>query len=150
MSAHLLDVNVLIALAWPQHVHHSAAHEWFKGARHEAWATCPVTQLAFVRISSNSKIIAEAVTPRQAHDLLKRIIALPGHEFWPDDVEPAAAATFSSTALVGHRQVSDAYLLALAMHHSGKVATFDGGVAELLPLQGRERHVTIIDASGHE
>jgi uncharacterized protein len=145
VSAHLLDTNLLIALAWPQHIHHAPAHDWFDKVGHTAWATCPITQLAFVRLSSNPRIIAEAVSPREALEMLRRITALPGHRFWRDEVTPMEAAVFSSIALVGHRQVTDAYLLALAQHHDGKLATFDAGIAELIPVhKDRARHVTFV------
>jgi uncharacterized protein len=145
LTVHLLDTNVLIALAWPQHVHHGEAHAWFSKVGREAWSTCPITQLGFVRISSNPKIIREAVSPREALALLEQMIALSAHQFWPDAIAPAQAPTLSSLALVGHRQVTDAYLLALAQHRKGKLATFDGGVAELMQShKDRSRLVTVI------
>jgi toxin-antitoxin system PIN domain toxin len=147
VSAYLLDANLLIALAWPQHVHHAKAHEWFAKLGRAAWATCPLTELAFIRISSNPKIIPEAVTPREALMMLMKIVGLPGHRFWSDEVTPTRAATFDSLALVGHRQVTDAYLLALAQHHKGKLATLDGGVVELIKDHAeRSRHVVVVDA----
>jgi len=145
VTVHLLDTNVLIALAWPQHIHHAPAHRWFANNRRQAWATCPITQLGFIRISSNPQIIREAVTPREALALLNQIIALPGHQFWSDDLLPTAAAPLSSLALVGHRQVTDAYLLALAQHQKGRLATFDRGIAELISApKNRYLHVTLI------
>lgn len=145
MSAYLLDANLLIALAWPQHVHHAQAHEWFANVGRAAWATCPLTELAFIRISSNPKIIPQAVTPREALTMLMKITGLPGHRFWSDEVTPTKAATFDSLALVGHRQVTDAYLLALAQHHKGKLATLDRGVVELVKAHAeRARHVVVV------
>ena len=145
MTVHLLDANLLIALAWPQHVHHAEAHQWFSKSGSAAWATCPLTQLAFIRISSNPKIIPEAVTPREALATLGQIVALPNHHFWPDEVAPLDAVIFRSLSLVGHRQVADAYLLALAQHHKGKLATLDRGVAGLLAgRKERSRHLTVI------
>jgi uncharacterized protein len=146
VSVHLLDANVLLALAWPQHVHHGPAHQWFQRAAAKGWATCPLTQLAFIRISSSPKIIPEAVTPREARDLLKEMLALSHHHFWPDDVQPIVAEGFASIALVGHRQVNDAYLVELAQHHEGKVATFDRGVTELAGARRAEKWVTLIEA----
>ena len=146
MTRYLLDTNLLIALAWPQHSHHAPAHAWFGATGHQAWSTCPITQLGFVRISSNPKIITHSVSPRQAMAMLERILAVPGHEFWPDGITPTTAAQFTSLALVGHRQVTDAYLLALAQHQGGKLATFDTGVPDLLPaLADRPRYVAVID-----
>ena len=147
MSAHLLDTNLLIALAWPQHVHHAKAHEWFQGVGHSGWATCPVTQAAFIRISSNPKIIADAVAPRAALEVLQKIVAISGHRFWSDDVAPAEAKIFTSAALVGHRQVTDAYLVALVQHHKGKLATFDRGVGELIQVhKDRSQYITLVEA----
>lgn len=132
MTGYLLDVNMLIALTWPKHIHHETAHRWFKRNHTAGWATCPVTQLGFVRISSNPKIIADAVSPREAVAMLERLVKLPHHEFWADDIAVGGDGPFSSLALIGHRQVTDAYLLSLAQHHHGKLATLDQGIAELV------------------
>lgn len=132
MSGVLLDVNLLIALAWPQHVHHSIAQAWFAKASRQSWATSPLTQLAFVRISSNPRIIPEAVNPRDAVKLLKAVSRLPRHVFWNDDLSVLDLKLFESFALAGHRQVTDAYLLELAKKHQGRLATLDKGVAELI------------------
>lgn len=149
MSAHLLDINLLIALAWPQHVHHAAAHAWFDAKGRSKWATCPITQLGFVRISSNAKIIAHAVSPRAALDMLRRITTLPGHVFWRDEITTLDADIFNSIALVGHRQLMDAYLLALAQHHGGTLATIDGGPEQLITDdKARLKHVTRIPVHG--
>jgi uncharacterized protein len=146
VTVNLLDANLLIALAWPQHVHHAQAHRWFGKVGREAWASCPLTQVAFIRISSDPKIIPEPVGPRDALALLTKIIARPGHRFWADEIAPADAAIFSSLALVGHRQVTDAYLLALAQHNKGKLATIDRGVAELIQVhKDRSRYVTVVE-----
>lgn len=142
----LLDVNVLIALAWPQHVHHALAHAWFDRFGRQAWASCPLTELAFVRISSNPKIIANAVSPHAAAEVLAQIVALPNHKFWADDLPAQGLAAMAGTALTGHRQVTDAYLLLLARHHGGAVATLDAGLAELLPVAERSRRVVLIRA----
>jgi toxin-antitoxin system PIN domain toxin len=128
---YLLDVNLLIALAWPQHVHHAQAHAWFDQTGGKSWASCPLTQLGFARISSNPKIIAQAVSPREALAMLERMTALPGHAFWPDELSPMGQHTFGSLQLVGHRQITDAYLLALCRHRKGRLATMDRGVAGL-------------------
>ena len=143
---HLLDVNLLIALAWPQHVHHARAHVWFERVGRQAWASCPLTQLGFVRISSNPKIIANAVSPRAATGVLTQMVSLPGHTFWTDDLPVHGLAAMAGTALIGHRQVTDAYLIELARHHGGVLATLDAGMAELLPQAERAQHVVLIGA----
>ena len=146
LPIYLFDVNILIALAWPQHVHHTQAHTWFERVGRQAWATCPLTQLGFVRISSNPKIISDAVSPRAAATMLGKMVALPGHTFWVDDLPVNGLAAMAGTALTGHRQVTDAYLIELARHHRGVLATLDAGLAELLPVTERTRHVLLISA----
>jgi hypothetical protein len=149
LSAYLLDVNVLVALTWPTHIHHLAARSWFDRVSGGGWATCPITQLGFVRVSSNSKAIRDAVTPREAVAVLKRLTDLPGHRFWPDEIPVTATGPFESLSLVGHRQVTDAYLVALAQHKGGKVATLDRGVPGLLPdRDGRAKWVEVIPVEG--
>jgi toxin-antitoxin system PIN domain toxin len=130
MRPYLLDTNVLIALAWPNHVHHREAVEWFKGKGAKGFRTCPITQTGFIRISSHPSFTANPASPSEAIALLKRMAALPGHVFWPDDL--AAADAFGADVLVAsHRQVTDGYLLALAAAHDGVLATLDRGIAPL-------------------
>lgn len=129
----LLDVNTLVALAWPSHVQHRAALRWFQESRSSGWATCPVTQSGFVRVSSNRAVIADAKSPQEAIALLRRIVALPAHRFWEDDVAVATAGEIEATRLLGYRQVTDAHLLALAIRRGGRLATFDGGIRQLVP-----------------
>lgn len=130
MSVGLLDVNMLIALAWPSHLHHQTAHAWFLKHAVRGWATCPLTQCAFVRISCNPKIIPEAVSPAEALDLLGQIVSLKHHVFWPDDIGVGDGCVPKSL-LVGHRQITDAYLLGLAVRHGGRLVTFDKGILTL-------------------
>ena len=129
----LLDVNVLIALAWPNHVHHRAAHRWFDRNRHLGWATSPATQSGFVRVSSNGRVMPDARSPREAIDLLRRILALPDHVFWNDDVSIATSDLVDETKLVGHRQVADAHLVAVALRHGGRLGTLDRGIRNIVP-----------------
>jgi toxin-antitoxin system PIN domain toxin len=126
----LLDTNVLIALAWPNHVHHEQALDWFRRKGRAGFRTCPITQTGFVRISSNPSFTPHAVSPKEALALLARITRLSGHDFWPDDLslEPAFGL---HPPVVSHRQVTDGYLLALAIEHGGVLATLDRGVASL-------------------
>ncbi|HOZ49130.1 MAG TPA: PIN domain-containing protein [Candidatus Hydrogenedentes bacterium] len=147
MSVGLLDVNVLIALAWPSHVHHREAHAWFAANRAAGWATCPLTQSAFVRVSSNPRIIPEAVTPLEALALLHEVVRLDHHVFWPDDM-PFDRESLRTELLVSHRQVNDAYLLGLAIRNNGKLVTFDRGIAALLPPESANRGALEILASG--
>ena len=97
----------------------------------QGWATCPITEAGFVRVSSNVRAIPDARAPSQAIGLLARIRALPGHEFWSDDVSPTDPDAGAFDGLVGHRQVTDAHLLTLARKRGGRLATFDRGLLEL-------------------
>jgi toxin-antitoxin system PIN domain toxin len=134
----LLDVNMLIALAWPSHVHHQGAQAWFSTNASAGWATCPLTQCAFVRISSNHKIIPEAVTPKEALALLGEIVRQETHAFWQDDIS-VLDEDVPSALLVGHRQVTDAYLLGLAIRHGGRLITLDEGLSALLSVRSSHR-----------
>ncbi len=122
-----------MALAWPNHVHHSRALHWFVANREDGWATCSVTESGFVRVSSNVRVIPDARTPAQAIHLLRQIRQQPGHTFWEDDVSPVDSDATAFERVVGYRQVTDAHLLTLATRKCGSLATFDRGVVELAP-----------------
>jgi uncharacterized protein len=128
VAHYLLDVNVLLALAWPNHMHHSEAHDWFQKHRYKGFATCPLTQLGFVRISSNPKFTKDAVPPVTALELLDRLTGLPEHSFWADTLS-CKEALASDQLIVGHRQLTDLYLLGLAQSHNGVLATFDRSIS---------------------
>ena len=133
MSVCLPDINVLIAIAWPSHIHHGIARSWFADNSSSGWATCPFTQAGFVRISSNPAIVSDAVSPREAIAVLARLVQVGTHVFWPDDLDFSQEGAIPTELLVGHRQVTDAYLLGLACHRGGTLVTLDRGVADLLP-----------------
>lgn len=122
MTPGLLDVNVLLALAWPTHQHHGASHQWFRRESRHGWVTCALTQLAFIRLSSNPSYSVDAVSPQDAAALLLQLTAHATHRFWTD--LPAVDASVFKHAS-GHQQVMDAYLVGLARHHRGRVVTFD-------------------------
>jgi toxin-antitoxin system PIN domain toxin len=126
-------VNVLVALAWPNHIHHESALEWFRDHQAGGWATCPLTQSGFVRVSSNHRIIPEAKTPAEAMVILKRITELTHHVFWVDDIDLAHSKLLVPERIQGYRQVTDAHLVALAIRHRGQLATFDSGVGNIVP-----------------
>ena len=128
----LLDVNVLIALAWPNHAHHAAAHRWFDVEGRTAWATTPFTESGFVRVSSNRAAIPTATSPGLALELLTAMTAMDGHEFWVDDVAMVTAGLGDARLLSRHRDVTDAHLLALAERRDGVLVTFDAHLSRLL------------------
>ena len=129
----LLDVNVLVALAWPNHVYHHAAREWFRSHQRQGWATCPFTQNEFIRISSNSRIIPEAKSPQEAALLLRDLIALEVHVSWAEETSLLDDRWVKLNRILAHRQVNDAHLLALALRHEARLATFDRGVLDFVP-----------------
>jgi len=131
----LLDLNLLTALFWPSHEHHAVAHDWFDERRVDGWATCPMTQLGFVRLVSNPAFSRDALSVRDALTLLLKNLAHPDQVFWSADRD-AASLTPMAPSLRGHQQVTDAYLLALAHHHGGLVATFDRGLGDLAAQLG--------------
>ena len=131
MKTALLDVNILTALLWPAHEHHEAAHRWFRARSNGRWATCPLTQLGFVRIVSNPAFSRDALSPAAAVALLAENLAHPAHEFWTDGLHVPSAVTDVAQGLPGHRQVTDAYLLAVASRRKGVLATFDRGLRAL-------------------
>jgi len=128
---YLLDVNVLLALAWPSHVHHREAQAWFVKKRKAGFRTCPLTQAAFVRISSNPQFSGSAVSAATALELLSQITGMAEHQFWPDDLSFLEALQQAGGYIAGHRQVTDAYLAGLAHTHSGTFATLDRAAAAL-------------------
>ncbi len=132
----LLDANDPLALTWPQHVHSALAHPWFGELCRRLWATCAITQLEFVRMSSKRRFVADAVTPGQAPDVLLQLLQVPGHVYWPEQHAPAECPILALQGVVGHRQVTDAYLLALAPANGGKVATLDRGKAGFANVNG--------------
>ena len=126
--ANLLDVNVLIALFDPSHIHHDAAHAWFAEHAADGWATCPLTENGFVRVLANPAYPGRATTVADAVDRLRRFTASNEHVFWPDSVSLLDPASVEPSQLSGHREVTDAYLLALAVRHDGALVTFDRSV----------------------
>lgn len=121
----LLDGNVLVALALPTHIHHEAAHAWRAGQARFRFATCPITQGTLLRLA-----LLQGNSTAEALALLGAICSLPEHEFWPDDL---GYAQVTMTGVIGHRQVTDAYLAQLARTRSGRLATMDAGLAALHP-----------------
>jgi toxin-antitoxin system PIN domain toxin len=120
---HLLDGNVLVALVSPSHVHHASAERWF-AASSAPFATCPITQGTLVRLLMHvGQLPADA-----ALHVSQQVVAHPRHRFWPDAIGYPDVAW---RGVVGHRQVTDAYLAALARHFQGRLATFDRGLGSL-------------------
>lgn len=124
----LLDVNVLVALFDPDHIHHEPAHRWFAENRAFGWATCPLTENGVLRVLGNP---AYSRAPGQAPPVLKHLQAFcrgNGHIFWPDEVSLCDADQFDAVAPQNYRQITDIYLLGLAVKRGGFLATFDRSI----------------------
>jgi hypothetical protein len=123
----LLDVNVLIALLDSDHASHDSAMSWFSKHAREGWASCPITQNGCIRIMSNpgypNPLPIRAVIERLAKACRQDI-----HEFWPDEISLLDSEIVDSTRLHGPRQLTDVYLLGLAVRHGGRLVTFDAGI----------------------
>ena len=136
----LLDVNVLLAIAWPNHQFHRTAIAALGSQRR--WATCALTQLGFIRLSSNPAAIATAKSPYEAADLLARLVADPLHIYLDSLPAPASADWRDAfEKLLGHQQVTDAYLLRLAAANNAVLVTFD---RRLESIAGGEPIVTVL------
>ena len=133
----LLDVDVLIALAWPNHVHHVPARSWCNARRKGGWATCSLTEAGFVRVSCDPSVVGHAVAPGDAIALLRELRRVESHRFWALDRSMVDLPDTILARIQGYRQVTDAVLLATAMEHGGELATFDAGLAQLAGMPGR-------------
>jgi toxin-antitoxin system PIN domain toxin len=120
----LLDVNFLIALFDPDHVHHDLAHDWFADNRARGWATCAVTENGFVRVLANPAYGSAVCRPADLVARLRQLSDIEGHQFWTDSVSLRDPALFDCSR-VGYRQLTDVYLLGLAYKKGGALATFD-------------------------
>ncbi len=132
----LLDVNALLALGWPNHQFHRAVVERLERRPAPAWATCALTQLGFVRLSANPAVVGIRRTPAQALDVLFRLAGDRWHTYL--ETLPALRRVEDAfTHLLGHRQVTDAYLLAVAASHDAILATLDRRFAVHDPARAR-------------
>lgn len=121
----LLDVNLLIALVDPDHVHHQLAHDWFEDNRRFGWATCPATEGGFLRVLGNPAYGSVMHRVADLTVLLRSFCADSNHQFWAAGVSLRDETIFDPAVMSGHRQVTDVYLLGLAKKHGGCLATFD-------------------------
>jgi toxin-antitoxin system PIN domain toxin len=121
----LLDVNVLIALIDPAHVHHDIANAWFEREGRTDWATCPITQNGVLRVVGNPRYGNHPGPPAVVAAVVQRLVALDGHRFWSDDVSLLDEAIVDRSRLLNAAHLTDTYLLALACSRGGMLATLD-------------------------
>jgi uncharacterized protein len=140
----LLDVGVLVALFDPAHIHHETAHAWLDEHRSGGWATCPVSENGFARVVAHPDYPGRRSTVADAVERLQAFTESGDHHFWPDSTSLRRASRFEATRLEGHAQVTPAYLLLLAVHHGGRLVTFDEGLApEAVPAARPEQLVVL-------
>jgi hypothetical protein len=139
----LLGVNVLIALLDADHSLHVRAVKWFGSHARGGWASCPITQNGCIRIMSHSGY-PNAPTVHAVAERLAEAAASTFHEFWPDDVSLLDARVADSARIHGPRQVTDIYLLALAVRHGGRFVTFDASVSSDAVRGSEENHILVL------
>jgi toxin-antitoxin system PIN domain toxin len=131
----LLDVNLLFVLHQPLHPEYNLVNEWFLHRPDKTFATCPMTQSGMMRLLLQGVAGLDPFDMQEAHDALQHFVQQPGHVFWPDTPAYLDATKSLFARMQGHRQTTDAYLLGLAVHNHGKLATLDRGI---LHLAGKE------------
>ena len=145
-AVHLLDVNVLVALFDVDHVHHDIAHDWFADHRAGGWATCPITENGVLRVLAHpgyagSDTRFEAIVGR-----LRLFRDSGHHHFWHDTPSFADLSAIRPSYMRGHRQVTDVYLLALALRMGGRLATFDRSIPVSAVVGATKDTLTVIGA----
>lgn len=139
----LLDVNVLIAMLDQAHPHHETASSWLKANIKHGWASCPITQNGCVRIMSQASYPG-ARTAAQIMQRLRGALDHSTHVFWPDDISIADPKIVDGSRVHSPRQVTDTYLLALALKHNGRLVTFDAGIALSAVAGAEPRHLVTL------
>jgi toxin-antitoxin system PIN domain toxin len=139
----LFDVNALIALFDPGHVHHIRTRQWWVENRRAGWASCPLTQNGFVRVVSQPSY-SNPVSAAAATEFLAGAVSTPMHEFWPDDVSITDAKLFARDRILGPKQLTDLYLLALAVRRGGRLVTFDRAIPLSVVVGAKPKHLVIV------
>lgn len=140
----LLDVNVLIALLDEVHMHHRLATNWLENHIEQGWASCPITQNGCIRILSQP-VYPNRLPAAQVADRLAEACRHPAHDFWADSISLLQSDNIEWNHVLGSRQVTDAYLLSLAVTYDGCFVTFDGGVPMAAVPGAETRHLVALD-----
>lgn len=128
---YLLDVNALLALSWPNHVHHGAARQWFSTIENSGWATCGVTESGFIRVSSNNRVTPDARSTAEAAHLLHLVCQRGNHHFISEDISLVRNYERVEGLNVGSAHVADTHLILIAGHAGLGLATFDRRAADI-------------------
>jgi hypothetical protein len=134
----LLDVNCLVALAWPNHIHHQRTTAWFGQTARNDWATTPAVQNGFVRISMNRAVTSTAVGFPVAVGVLKQLLAVGSHRTIESVPGPTGWPAWLATRVQGYRQITDASLLACALVNDTVLATLDAALLDLVDRDHRD------------
>lgn len=145
MTRALLDVNVLVALLDADHLDHVVAREWFERQAATSWASCAITQNGFVRVLSQPSY-PNGVAPARAIALLDHAVGTDGHEFWPCDRSLLDARLVDRTRIHGPNQLTDVYLLALAVARGGRFVTLDRKISVTAVVGATEVHLEVVRA----
>jgi toxin-antitoxin system PIN domain toxin len=146
MARALLDINVLIALLDQGHMLHRAATRWLHGELQQGWATCPITENGVVRIMAQPAY----PNPQPAALVAERLAEASrdsSHGFWPEPISLLQPGLIQWQRLLGPRQITDAYLLALAVHHGGRIVSFDQRISLDVVPGTSAAHLCVIEGA---
>jgi uncharacterized protein len=146
VSVWLLDVNVLVARFWEPHVFNRKVRTWMSQHEKEGWATCPITQLGLVRTISNPGFASDAPRTAEAiHWLTQTLQHHPDHQFWGDDLSLSVACHQTASRISGFKQLTDAYLIGLALHRNARLLTLDRRMLALTTeLSGARKALVVL------
>ena len=139
----LLDINVLIALLDAQHAHHETARRWLRDNVRSGWATCPITQNGCLRIMAQPGYPNNVPTQVVAN-LLGEATATGHHRFWPDDTSLLDSSVIDWRRIIGPKQITDVYLLALATARRGRLVTLDARISPDVVIGARDSNYCVI------
>ena len=146
MSAALLDVNVLVALFEQEHLNHENAHEWFAAEGQRSWASCPLTINGCIRVLSRPRSPGPPLTLSEGASRLRDFCLQSNHQFWPDDLSLLDESRFKLKLISGPKQLTDVYLLALAVERKGQLVTFDRSIPWQAVPGAKASHLQILGA----
>jgi hypothetical protein len=139
----LLDVSVLLPLFDARHTQHAPARNWLALDGDKGWASCPLTQNGFARIISKPGY-ARPISLQIAFSMLLDQVKQTDHEFWPDDISITDASLFDHAYILGPNQITDVYLLGLAVKNGGRLVTFDRGLSFKAVRGAEARHLAVL------
>jgi toxin-antitoxin system PIN domain toxin len=140
----LLDLNVLIALADQRHSHHQIARVWFASLGKNSWGICPLTEAGFLRVTTGPAFRPGPHTFERAVAILQSLKNLPGYGYWGIEESWVDLTAPFAARISGHQQVTDAYLLGMAIKENGVLVTFDRGLKYLAGPQF-SRNLFVLD-----